>query len=414
MSNIRKIKVCKSKYVIGFLVSLYAIITMDVLFFHIEYSRRLYYGAMLYRIALVPIIGMYIIKNNRSPIIPRYRLLSVCSIGILYIYCMINNYGSSSFTITTIANVLIIIFFLLFNRDEMLIAAYFARKIIIIIMGLSIIVYAIHFFRLPLPYTYIQPTDNWDIYQFYYNYHGILLMDEDRFLLRLCGIFNEPGVVGTMNAFFLCMDGYDLRKKGNIILLISGLLSLSAAFFILSIIALSLKFIFDKFSIKKIIIAILTVVTTWWINGFLSSQSETYRNLIINKIGRMITSGKSNRVNEDVNRAIKNMVEAPVRILFGYGYKYVEKVIGTASISRVFCNLGILGFFLWALGYLIVIVDMRNMCERRYNHNTWIYILVFIISLYQRPYLLTFSAIFMLITGILSVDYKKMAKRRLR
>lgn len=46
---------------------------------------------------------------------------------------------------------------------------------------------------------------------------------------RFAGPFLEPGHLGTMCAFLLYIDGYNLRKPGNIILLVSTLMSLSLA-----------------------------------------------------------------------------------------------------------------------------------------------------------------------------------------
>lgn len=54
--------------------------------------------------------------------------------------------------------------------------------------------------------------------------------------IRFCGPFDEPGVVGTSTAIMLCIRGFKLNNWKTIVLLISGLYSLSFFFFLIAII----------------------------------------------------------------------------------------------------------------------------------------------------------------------------------
>jgi hypothetical protein len=56
------------------------------------------------------------------------------------------------------------------------------------------------------------------------------------FISRLCGMYDEPGMVGTMAALLLAARGFDIRGWRAILLWISGLLSLSLAFILLALI----------------------------------------------------------------------------------------------------------------------------------------------------------------------------------
>ena len=64
----------------------------------------------------------------------------------------------------------------------------------------------------------------------------------------MCGIFNEPGWLGTTIGLMLCYEEFEFKKISNWILLIAGLLTYSLAFIIIMIIGFVMRNI-DK--IKK-------------------------------------------------------------------------------------------------------------------------------------------------------------------
>ncbi|RGS67088.1 hypothetical protein DWX77_16760 [Blautia obeum] len=50
---------------------------------------------------------------------------------------------------------------------------------------------------------------------------------------RVCGIFNEPGWLGTTIALIICYEKFDYKKMSNWILLVAGILTYSLAFFLI-------------------------------------------------------------------------------------------------------------------------------------------------------------------------------------
>ncbi len=72
-------------------------------------------------------------------------------------------------------------------------------------------------------------------------------------MFRFAGPFDEPGVVGTISAMLLCIKKYNLRDIRSIIVLISGLVSFSLFFYLISLIYVVFSSIFVR---KKPIIAI--------------------------------------------------------------------------------------------------------------------------------------------------------------
>ena len=70
---------------------------------------------------------------------------------------------------------------------------------------------------------------------FYYLLPGSVILNYtlDYPLFRLCGMFDEPGIVGTISALLLAADRVDLSKPTNLLLLLAGIMSLSLAFVVI-------------------------------------------------------------------------------------------------------------------------------------------------------------------------------------
>lgn len=66
-----------------------------------------------------------------------------------------------------------------------------------------------------------------------YTVYPFLVMDRGYDLIRFYGLFNEPGVVGTLSALLLCIQKFRLNDIRVVIILISGVLSFSLFFYIL-------------------------------------------------------------------------------------------------------------------------------------------------------------------------------------
>lgn len=54
--------------------------------------------------------------------------------------------------------------------------------------------------------------------------------------MRFSGAYDEPGAIGTLAAILLCIDGFRLKSFKNIVFLITGLMSMSLAFYIILVV----------------------------------------------------------------------------------------------------------------------------------------------------------------------------------
>ena len=79
--------------------------------------------------------------------------------------------------------------------------------------------------------------------QAYRLYLGVatMLQNQGGLLPRLCGIYREPGFVGTVGAFFLLGDKFTFRKWQNAVIFLASLCTFSVAFFLLIVLGWVLK-----------------------------------------------------------------------------------------------------------------------------------------------------------------------------
>ena len=106
-------------------------------------------------------------------------------------------------------------------------------RVFAVLMGISILSFIlVVLLGVNLPHIEIQPLnefkkESYYLFPLFVTADGILTP----FSIRFMGLFDEPGVVGTLCAIILMTERFDLKKWENIIILIAGILSMSFFFF---------------------------------------------------------------------------------------------------------------------------------------------------------------------------------------
>ena len=126
--------------------------------------------------------------------------------------------------------------FYMFINTALLVAAYKKFvKILAAITTLSLLSYIlVVFFHIPLPNFIIEPLN--PLKDFDYSCYPFLVMEDRNIglsITRFYGIFDEPGVLGSMAAIILCKEHFDLKKKELIPILLGGILTFSLYFYII-------------------------------------------------------------------------------------------------------------------------------------------------------------------------------------
>lgn len=216
-------------------------------------------------------------------------------------------------------------------------------------------------------------------------------------IYRNQGIFDEPGFLGTMSALILAADGYRLNKNiKNIIIFIAGISSLSFAFFVLSVFYILLKkkkFIIPLF-LLFIVIYIILAHNYIRINPIVKAYT-------VNRI-EMVINGNKNGDNRAINLKgnWKNWKNADISgILFGIG-----QTEEGASWESIFIRSGLVGAILLTVIYLVFLLKTK---PENIKYLDYIFILTFMLSVYQRQDILNLYMLLIFIFGVNKLNRKE-------
>lgn len=279
--------------------------------------------------------------------------------------------------------------FLLLRKDHKVIVFNYFVRIVALSYIPAIITAVILFIGIDLPFHTIQsPFESKPFYkQFlfstvYAQYYG----QSEAFLLpwggtvdRVCAMFPEPGVVGTVSGLILVIRKFDFKNKSNVVIFIGGLLSISFAFYLITILFVLMKF--NRFRGLFLLVMICMVIP------FIPEDSYVYQRIIKRftfEDGEWIGN---NRNNEGSEYIFKIFNESDIKTkLFGMGYsdyRYLAGYYNGSSLSwKSFVPIfGYLLFYLHTIFYVIILWSYRR------NFYLLFFGSVFLASsIFQRPY----------------------------
>ena len=212
--------------------------------------------------------------------------------------------------------------------------------------------------------------------------------------LRLCGLFNEPGYFGTFLGFALVQEKFNMKKVGNIILLIAGIFTFSLAFYAIVIIGLMLTINNRKMFLKvSIFIATLVLIVPY------IAQKYEHVEFILERLEFDSSSKRfvgDNRTTSDFDLIIDRFNNSD-KVLFGYGSGYLSSfhLKNVSSYKTALVERGYLGFML-TYGLLLLCA----LGETRKQRDAIVFILCFAASIYQRPGIFTMDYFLLLFGGV--------------
>lgn len=282
-------------------------------------------------------------------------------------------------------------------RESLLEAFKIYRFFLVIMTVLGIISYLSFIFSLGLPYL-IDPYYAHDGLTGYYyiNYKWAYIVVSGSGP-RLCGLFNEPGLFGTILALVLVAGNFNLKKTENVLYLIGGFFSYSLAFYIIIFLYSAIKIAQNPRLIKP---AITVAIVVMLIVPILVRHNETLDYLL----GRMEFSDGAlagdNRTRESFDILYKQMFETGNQWL-GYGNGYTAfHDTGGLSYKKNIIQYGIIGMFLLWGGLLV-----QALKECRWNRACIIFVICFFASIYQRPNVIDVNYFLILFGGLAYIKY---------
>ena len=198
-------------------------------------------------------------------------------------------------------------------------------------------------------------------------------------MVRFGGPFDEPGVVGTISALILCIKNYNVKDFRTFVTLISGIISFSMFFYLLTVIFVVIRFIVTKKNLGIIIILAL---------GFFYLYNATKEDPIINEWvwGRLSLSSSDGASERMLRTTIegRNFYESKIGTSeWFWGLDdpshYLKISEGSSSYMNVIMMNGAIFFFMYIACLLVYI--SRKLSLGRFA----IAVIIIIANIYQRP-----------------------------
>lgn len=213
-------------------------------------------------------------------------------------------------------------------------------------------------------------------------------------MVRLCGIFNEPGLLGTLAALFLCADRFNLRKPGNIALFVAGCMTFSLAFFVIAAI-----YIFAMCARRpKTIVAMLAcvLIAAFVLPNVVPTDSQAYH--LLERAGIVKSDVRfDNRTTDELNRRVAEMSNS-LAWLVGNGRGSAENLSedgGNAGLTLSYYEFGLVG-----VAILFIPPLALSYRQAKGSRDAMVFLLCFAASLYQRADLYTLPLFLTLLGAI--------------
>ena len=221
-------------------------------------------------------------------------------------------------------------------------------------------------------------------------------------IFRMQGMYDEPGVLGTIAALILVTEKMDFNKKLNLIIFIGGLTSLSLAFYLI----IAIYFILNiKKNIKTVIISLSAILFI-----FVFLPSSVQKSIEAKTIDRMQIDSNfnvsgDNRESKD-SRNWANWKDSDTKN-FLLGMKVESD--GSSSWKNILILSGYFGFLILLIIYFLLFFQKY----RKVNYYHFVFIFIFILSFTQRPYIVTPVYILIFIYAIETLRSKELVSNNI-
>jgi hypothetical protein len=271
--------------------------------------------------------------------------------------------------------------FILLKKECALDMFILFKKIFIYSLIPSIAIWFMHIFGIDISILKIGEIASPDalkvVNDIKYTIYPLSIFYEHGIILRLQGMYPEPGLVGSISALLLASNKFQMNTKEDKILFLGGALTFSLAFIIIYVIGVVVSFN------KKIYIGLFSIFSMTILSiNFLKYEyydairAMTVSRLSLNEEGRLIGNNRDKYLQNDWNVWINSDIYG---ILFGVG----QTADGSSWKSLILFN-GITGVIIILLIYSILLNKVNI------NRYIFIYLILFFLSFIQRPGILNF------------------------
>lgn len=301
----------------------------------------------------------------------QFRIDNIFFFVVLFLFIMLYGLRNASFDtlVLTLSSVFV---FYLKKENCIKIVDYFAT-IYAFLLIFSIPIYiCVIYMGIEFPNIIIPPLNEQKEYEYLLYPFVLIPFGSDIFLqFRFHFIHDEPGVVGTIAVFLLFINDYKLNNWKMWIIFLSGILSFSFYFIVMSIIYLA----WGKFKVFLLVGLLLSVVV------LIFQDDEIVQRYIFDRFEYSESSGVegNNRVRPEFETAYNNFVKSD-NLLWGVGEIRNDPSLTSSSYKNIIFHDGIIYFSLFVFFFVLLAAN-----KLRTIRSYFIYFLLLLGMLYQRP-----------------------------
>jgi len=323
---------------------------------------------------------LYILINKKN-----WRLFNIVLVLFFFLVSLHTMIGGTENTKITYIPLITLFFIALKPSEQARIFDHFST-ILAIIFFIGLVSYFLYLIGKNPPLgTAIAPNfDKWP-YLVYFGH----VKETNLPVYRFSSIFDEAGQVGTLCGLILASVSISFKNIKSIILLATGLITFSLAFYVILIFIL-----LYNLKIKTLIIVSFLTITTALVSG------DRFDILIASRLS--IENGRlsgDNRTDPLFEAYYSNFLSNGGNdLIFGKGFGTFQKEkpegMSPSTYKTLIFNYGILGFGMMIFFYFLSVFFLNN------SKKGWFLCFIFFISAYQRPDLIRIAPIVMFLGGL--------------
>lgn len=247
----------------------------------------------------------------------------------------------------------------------------------------------VEFFDIGMPHRVLGALNTMKTYNYIAYMFFVIPSHTMDLIPRFCGMYDEPGVVGTIAGAVLMIRKFNFKEWINVPIFIAGILSFSLFFYVIFAVYVIL---FAKIK-YKIVVAILASVAIymWYDDGLLGQY--IFRRLEIEN-GELVGDNRAQGA-FDYWYANKFVNSEDFYFGLGRGSSLVYNR-GGASYKDIIVNYGIVFF----VAYMAIFV-LFGLYRLRLSKNFFLYMVVLFGVIYQRPFIDSMIYLFIIFIPIL-------------
>lgn len=232
---------------------------------------------------------------------------------------------------------------------------------------------------------------------------------------RICGYFDEPGMVGTISALLLAAEGFRVNRR-SLIVMTAGLLSFSLAFIVIA----ALGFLVSTFvtrRVRRLLPLIPVALSALLALGVIPMQGDASADRISVREGDTTErSALNSRLRHETanNRSVKWLGElitewkdgGPATVLFGLGSNAasVETPLYQGA-PRLLTDFGLVGALLLVAGAACVAFSIW--CKHAHAGSVFLFFAAYALSAYQQPFIwFTYAALILFSSSVYAANVK--------